>query len=185
MHARVQMRDRVMGDADMSRYYATFKALTGECRSPGTSDFAHRAFTVSENQIPQDVLSKLHRSVSTEMRCSIGSSAIGISPVTQEPPSPLSRRRVGASLDLSRAAISPNGFPIRKRALRKRTSWQEMKSMAGRGTDSGFAAEPVAENQGFLATAGHGLLGTGQGRDSVPFREVGQSQAVLDASNRA
>ncbi len=50
-HGRVQMRNRVMGDADMSRNHAPFKALAGQSRSLGSSNSCHRTLAIPENQI--------------------------------------------------------------------------------------------------------------------------------------
>ncbi len=168
-HGRVQMRNRVMGDADMSGNDAPFQALAGRVPLPGLVEF-----------LPQD---SCHFRKSDLAACffEVASSCLHGNeffdrlqcdrswPLRRVP---VSRSRAFASLDRSMATMYTKRIYGEKGApLRRETSKQGV--ILPRF--SGFPVQSIAQRAGHLTTSCHGLVGTGACRGSVSSRQVGQS----------
>jgi hypothetical protein len=67
----VQMRNGVMGDSEMGRRHAPFEAVAGKDHLPRPPGSARSAPATAEDQVSQDVASKLHGIVSTKPGCRI------------------------------------------------------------------------------------------------------------------
>jgi hypothetical protein len=80
MGGRVQMRDRMVGDADMRRSHAFLEAITGKYHFPRQPSPIRTGVTTSEDQLAQDVPSKFHRVFSSSQGVQIVSRSRGDRP---------------------------------------------------------------------------------------------------------